>query len=175
MRCFVLLALLAGCVTPASSFVCGSDADCSGGRCEPDTNFCSFLDTDCTSGHRYGDAAGSLSGQCVDGGIAGVCGDGMVTGTEECEDGNADATDFCVDCKAANCGDGAVLAGIEDCDDGNLVDGDGCNTNCLACPAGSVTFNGHCYWVVATAATCRRARCGHRSRGRSSDTCRPAP
>ncbi len=145
---FAIVVLAAGCVSPASSFPCASDADCSGGHCEPDTNFCSFTDSSCDSGRRYGDAAGNLSNACV--ASSGNCGDGMVTGTEECDDGNTDDTDFCIDCKLATCGDGHVFAGVEDCDDSNNVDGDGCNANCLDCGPGSVTnpANNHCYFVV---------------------------
>ncbi len=57
--------LLAGCTTSPSSFECSNDADCGNdGRCEP-TGFCSFPDTGCASGYRYGDLAESLSNQCV--------------------------------------------------------------------------------------------------------------
>jgi len=157
MRALVLtlVAALAGCVTPASSFTCESDADCSGGRCEPATKFCSFVDAACTSGHRYGDAAGSLSNTCVGDDGNSVCGDGMVTGSEECDDGNSNANDLCVDCVIAKCGDGHVATGIEDCDDGNTVDGDGCNANCLICPANSATnpANNHCYFAVENSTT----------------------
>jgi hypothetical protein len=48
--------------------MCGTDESCSAngisGRCEP-SGFCSFVDTSCQSGRRYGSNSGSLSGTCV--------------------------------------------------------------------------------------------------------------
>ncbi|MCB9567320.1 MAG: DUF4215 domain-containing protein [Myxococcales bacterium] len=50
-----------------------------------------------------------------------VCGDGYVlSGVEECDDGNISNTDECVDgCKLATCGDGFIQEDKEECDDGN--------------------------------------------------------
>ena len=46
-------------------FACDQSAQCSpGGTCEPN-GLCSFPDTRCASGQRYGEASGSLSGVCV--------------------------------------------------------------------------------------------------------------
>lgn len=51
----------------SSVFVCGSDEECSGGRCETN-GYCSFPDDDCASGWVYGDlSAPQLAGECVDG------------------------------------------------------------------------------------------------------------
>jgi fibro-slime domain-containing protein len=71
-----------------------------------------------------------------------VCGDGVVAGAEECDDGNTNSGDGCSplcrlepSCPASGgpclttCGDD-IVAGSEECDDGNLVDGDGCSKNC---------------------------------------------
>ena len=70
------------------------------------------------------------------------CGDRLVEGTEECDDGNTLSGDGCsATCQkeeprptlvgaAAVCGDG-VLDSSEECDDGNTRDGDGCTTTCL--------------------------------------------
>lgn len=61
---------LAGAVAcaGASAFTCSDDSQCSAdvvrGVCQPD-GLCSFPDPDCTSGQRYGENSGSLSGQCV--------------------------------------------------------------------------------------------------------------
>lgn len=71
-----------------------------------------------------------------------VCGDGMVSDDEECDDGNNRNNDGCSalceeelgwicvgsNC-AAVCGDG-TLAGNEGCDDGNTRSGDGCSSTC---------------------------------------------
>jgi len=51
-------------------FVCSEDAECTGGpgagTCEPDGR-CSFPDTACGEGRRYGGFAGSKSNTCVGG------------------------------------------------------------------------------------------------------------
>ncbi|MFC1609823.1 SBBP repeat-containing protein [Myxococcota bacterium] len=64
-----------------------------------------------------------------------VCGDGVVEGAEECDDGpdNSDLDkDGCrTSCVTACCGDGVRDSG-EDCDDGNQMDGDGCTGQCLS-------------------------------------------
>jgi len=63
-----------------------------------------------------------------------VCGDGVVSRGEECDDGDANGGgDGCsADCMLDHhpaCGDGSVDDG-EECDDGNTMDGDGCSANC---------------------------------------------
>ena len=60
-----------------------------------------------------------------------MCGDGVVDGDEECDDGNASNTDACTDaCMHAVCGDGYIWSGIEECDDGNTQGGDECDASC---------------------------------------------
>jgi fibro-slime domain-containing protein len=61
-----------------------------------------------------------------------ICGDGIVTAGEECDDGENDGgyeecAKGCV--LGPRCGDGEVQDG-EDCDDGNRRDGDGCGSSC---------------------------------------------
>lgn len=47
------------------------------------------------------------------------CGDGIVNGAEECDDGNTKNDDACTSaCKNAKCGDDIVQKGVEDCDNG---------------------------------------------------------
>lgn len=75
-----------------------------------------------------------------------VCGDGIVEGTEACDDGNVINTDSCTaTCKIATCGDG-ILGNGEVCDDGNMVSGDGCSKVCQienqGCTPTSETCNG---------------------------------
>jgi Lectin C-type domain len=63
-----LAAPFAGCLR-GTTFQCASDADCTGspaGRCEP-AGYCSFPDTSCASGSRFGDYSGPSAGKCVDG------------------------------------------------------------------------------------------------------------
>jgi cysteine-rich repeat protein len=81
-----------------------------------------------------------------DGGSGGasVCGDGIVTDDETCDDTNTEAGDGCDgacavevgwECDGAPsecavpCGDG-IVAGVEACDDANLDVGDGCSDDC---------------------------------------------
>ena len=60
------------------------------------------------------------------------CGDGLVSGGEQCDDANADNTDGCTNtCLAAACGDG-VLQNNEECDNSTNPDKPDpfCDTNC---------------------------------------------
>ena len=65
--------------------------------------------------------------------VPAACGNGIIEGGEECDDGaaNSDAApDACRStCREPACGDG-VVDSDEECDDGNLVDGDGCASDC---------------------------------------------
>ncbi len=75
-----------------------------------------------------------------------VCGDGVVAGTETCDDGNAVNGDGCDNnCKVTACGNG-IVTGAETCDDGNTVSGDGCDSNCkpTGCGNGVVTTGEQC-------------------------------
>lgn len=63
------------------------------------------------------------------------CGDGVINGGEQCDDGNNVEGDGCEpDCSwTPVCGDGALQSG-EACDDGNAVFGDGCEPDCTLTP-----------------------------------------
>jgi hypothetical protein len=58
---------LAGCGLP-DVYHCQRDSQCmsgaGAGRCEAD-GFCSFADSKCPNGWRYGNWAGPLSGECI--------------------------------------------------------------------------------------------------------------
>ncbi|CAD8070395.1 unnamed protein product [Paramecium primaurelia] len=87
------------------------------------------------------------------------CGDGIITGNEQCDDMNNNQNDgchqcqyacdeYCIDCQQgicqqcelgrfivqnvciSQCGDGAYVKSAELCDDGNIQNGDGCDENC---------------------------------------------
>lgn len=77
-------------------------------------------------------------------GPAPVCGDGVVEGDEECDDGNDVDADECLNsCVVAACGDGVLQEGVEECDDGNDIDTDSCLTSCVAAVCGdSVVHEG---------------------------------
>ena len=78
------------------------------------------------------------------GGNSGRCGDGILSSSETCDDGNDVDEDACTNsCTAAVCGDGVLRAdlgagivGSEVCDDGNDFDGDGCLANCRVATCG---------------------------------------
>ena len=72
-----------------------------------------------------------------------MCGDGVVEGGEECDDGNQSDQDACVsECVQAQCGDGLLFLGVEDCDDGNQVGGDGCEADCTLANCGDGQVQG---------------------------------
>jgi cysteine-rich repeat protein len=87
----------------------------------------------------------TLDDFCVVGWVPTVCGDGEVTGDEECDEGdsNSDSTaDACrTDCTEANCGDAVTDSG-EECDDGNAINGDGCETDCTRGAGGGTGGSG---------------------------------
>jgi cysteine-rich repeat protein len=59
------------------------------------------------------------------------CGDGVIDGSEECDDSNLIDGDGCdSNCSTTACGNTILTAG-EQCDDGNLADGDCCSSGCL--------------------------------------------
>ncbi len=79
-----------------------------------------------------------------------VCGNGIVQGTEQCDDGNAINTDVCTNqCRNAMCGDNLIRTGVEVCDGNSVVcikDGkegtQKCNSQCNgfdSCVTESVT------------------------------------
>eukprot|EP00742_Colponemidia_sp_Colp-10_P001846 GILJ01001976.1.p1 GENE.GILJ01001976.1~~GILJ01001976.1.p1 ORF type:complete len:2118 (+),score=232.26 GILJ01001976.1:50-6355(+) len=90
-----------------------------------------------------------------------LCGDSVVSGQEQCDDGGTVSGDGCNSqcqiepgwhCTGSTCvtlcGDG-LRAHLEQCDDGNLNDHDGCASNCLlepgfACTGGSPYYPDNC-------------------------------
>lgn len=131
----------------------GAPAACSAGDggsllnpCDP---YCQVT-SDTPAGFDAGPAFTLKDGGIV---VAG-CGDGLVLGAEECDDGNATNGDGCTTgcmlepgykcqapgqpCVKTTCGDG-IKEGAEQCDDGNLRPYDGCSPVCqkeASCPTG---------------------------------------
>jgi hypothetical protein len=70
----IAIASSAGCLRD-TEFKCATDADCTGtgGTCES-TKYCSFADTECADGRRYGAYSGTYSNQCVGGMMMGDAG-----------------------------------------------------------------------------------------------------
>ncbi len=124
---------------------------------DTDTGTATATDTDATDGSPTdsgGSTGGCLEGSedcpctpddtcdgdlaCVDGTcIMSVCGNGVVEGSEACDDGNADDTDACQStCVSATCGDGEIQTDVEQCDDANADDTDACLSTCLTATCG---------------------------------------
>ncbi|MEE2959287.1 MAG: hypothetical protein VYA34_00975 [Myxococcota bacterium] len=108
-------------------------------------------------------------------GMAPHCGDGLVNGKEECDDGdnlNDKLCDF--NCTFSKCGDGDInTAAGEECDDGNTLDDERCDFDCSLrecgdnytnteageeCDDGNNNLNDNC--PSGDAGTCQPAFCG---------------
>ncbi|CAD8153745.1 unnamed protein product [Paramecium octaurelia] len=113
-----------------------------------------------------------------------ICGDLIINGNEECDDGNTILDDGCYNCRfqcpmqcticnqdttlpCPNvCGDN-VISGSEECDDGNLVQFDGCHQCKLECQIQCTQcMRGQCYqcqtygWIVDIASKTCIENCG---------------
>lgn len=83
--------------------------------------------------------------------VTSVCGNGVVEGSEQCDDNNTANGDGCSStCQNETisiCGNG-VVEGAEQCDDNNTADGDGCSSTCfietIACGNGAVEAGEAC-------------------------------
>lgn len=98
-----------------------------------------------TTGGGTGGGTTTGGGAGGGGGSMHVCGDGLRTGGEVCDDRNTTSGDGCsatcsvepgwvcptvgVACVAERCGDG-FIAGNEECDDGDTMSNDGCSATC---------------------------------------------
>jgi cysteine-rich repeat protein len=66
-----------------------------------------------------------------------TCGDGLVEGAEQCDDGNSVNGDACLNnCMLATCGDGVIETGVEQCDDANDSNEDACLNSCKTATCG---------------------------------------
>lgn len=119
--------VFAGLVSLALLSACGSGVVHSGGDGASEAGTDAWVDSGSVLDARVDSA--------VDGAADPVCGDGVIEGTEACDDGleNSDiAPDACrSDCTLPRCGDAVRdLQRGEACDDGNTDDGDGCGADC---------------------------------------------
>ncbi len=119
---------------------------------------------------RSADDVGQSSCIDIDGStycVSATCGNGIVEGAEECDDGNTVSGEGCTsDCKLESdwacptpgspcistvvCGDGKI-SGAEICDDHNTIDNDGCSADCSAVTPG---------WVCLVAGARCQPKCG---------------
>ncbi len=154
------VALGAACTAPAPA----GDDDAPGGGAAPGDGDSGDGDID-----PFGDGDGDIDpGDGDGGGGPSVCGNGLLTPDEACDDGNTTAGDGCAtDCLLvepgficrepgapcdpfAKCGDGLVSF-PEQCDDGGIVPDDGCSATCKT----------EIGWKCAGApSTCSETTCG---------------
>lgn len=135
-----LSVFLAGC-TSAGSFACQDDTDCGEGACEA-TGYCSFPDTACETGRRYGDLAESgLAGQCVSldaetetgatsttEASSGTAGSSMPTTLEPGTSSTGEDGESSVDTLAPTAASGGseTSSGVAECGDGQAEPGEDC-------------------------------------------------
>lgn len=102
--------------------------------------------------------------RCVLPGDPPICGDGILEGGEQCDDGNTDPHDGCTNtCQIASCGDGVLHVGVEQCDSGG-VDSATCNgASCTTSSCGDGHVNAaageQCDTNGVDTATCNGASC----------------
>ena len=137
MWILLLAGVVAACEKAVESGAVDSDGDTDG---DSDTNGDTDSDTDSDAdGDSDGDSDGDLP--------PGLCGDGILTPDEACDDGDTDDGDGCAgNCRSmdagyscqppgepcspiARCGDGLPSL-PEHCDDGDRDNGDGCSGDC---------------------------------------------
>ncbi len=139
---------IAGDYGPGCSLECRVLPWCGDGVRQPDYEACDDGDLDnsnaclttceaasCGDGYLHTGAEQcdyAITNDCTNECTLPGCGNNVVEGDEECDDGNADETDECTSmCTSPRCGDGHVqVSNDEECDDGNEVDDDGCNNDC---------------------------------------------
>lgn len=104
--------------------------DCSAPRCGDGV-------TDAEAGEECDDANDDDGDGCTS--TCTICGNGVPSGDEECDLGNANSDvepDGCrTDCRLAYCGDGVTDTG-EDCDDADAATDDACLPGCVAATCG---------------------------------------
>lgn len=167
---------------------CTKDADCKGDRICEEAGVCvepPEPTTSTSSNASSSDEPPATTGDTSGGGTSSsstgpsVCGDGVRTPDEECDDGNDVETDDCVGCVLAVCGDGAVWAGHEECDDGaDNGAGQACHGDCKinVCGDGDLApdqpcDDGNTDDTDACTGVCQPATCGDGFVWAGKETC----
>ncbi|MFO0760498.1 MAG: DUF4215 domain-containing protein [Byssovorax sp.] len=151
---------MGACTTQCKSASCGdgflqAGEQCDQGMNNSDTGACTTMCKNAACGDGFVQAGveqcdqgamNSNTGACTLACKNAACGDGFVqAGVEQCDLGamNANNGVCTLACKNAVCGDG-FKGPNEACDDGNMVNGDGCNNNCVVSgtPLWTQTYNG---------------------------------
>jgi cysteine-rich repeat protein len=105
-----------GC-TSLCTFTCSEDDECddlnscNGEEVCTDDHACDDSDPDLADGVECGPLKSCWQGLCVDD----VCGDGVESGDEQCDDGNLDETDGCTPECEFTCTDNSDCAGGDEC------------------------------------------------------------
>ena len=123
-----------GCDSNCTPTGCGNGIATAGEGCDDgnptNTDACLITCALATCGDgfvRSDTAPNACRSNCLDA----HCGDDVVDGGEDCDDGNTVGGDACpAACVQPTCGDGVVSDG-EQCDDGDASGGDGCGATCL--------------------------------------------
>jgi cysteine-rich repeat protein len=139
-----------GCLDLSDGYYCDCSSECNGGWCygaSPGNYECS--DTGCADeGDFAPESANCCSGLSWNSGTeecyGATCGDGVIEGSETCDDDNTNNGDGCssscsiesgYSCSGTpstctvDCGDG-LIRGSEECDDGDTSSNDGCDSSC---------------------------------------------
>jgi cysteine-rich repeat protein len=135
--------MLVGACVDLQAYPCSDDAQCTrageAGFCES-VGYCSYPDAGCDSGRRFGELAAEHSGQCTTEAVATGSSTDAGPGPGESDVGESTqgatsssdtgASESTGPLPQPVCGDG-VVEGDEECDELDMVDGDGCNTDCV--------------------------------------------
>ena len=142
--------LFATAITDDARVTCNASPCPDGWSCRLDTGFCVPQDAPCLTFLENNESAQpAVDGSACDDGICvsgncqpPICGDGVRSQDEECDDGNSIDTDACLsNCVRASCGDGFLQLAVEECDDGNQLNEDSCLNNCTQNRCGDGNVN----------------------------------
>jgi cysteine-rich repeat protein len=147
------------------TFSCAMDAECNDGESCNGIETCNTTTHQCTNPPNLANGTDCGGGNVCNGGacVAPNCGNTIVEGTEQCDDGNATNGDGCDNDCTFSCTTAA------DCSDGNLCNGaESCTLATHTCTAGTAAANGTVCdrdgmpgtRDICRSGTCSASRCG---------------